>query len=221
MNSAAFGGLTDARRALLVRAGREALEPALGRVARDEEIALSELCAGGKAWFATATDAEVQSLREAVQPVYDELERDARTKRWIAELAAARPARPRPALRCDGKRARDLADTSRLEGRWRVHWTRNELLRAGLRPADAEALEGTFVVEFANGLLSTASGRTRGTYSVTGPVVRLVFDSGAAVDPGRTYQLKWSVYRDSLSFSAVPGREPVSFLGIKALTRVR
>ena len=59
-----------------------------------------------------------------------------------------------------------------------------------------------------------------GTYSVAGDVLRLIFATGiGGVEPGKVYELRWSIYRDSLTFSAVPGRQPLLAMAIKPFRR--
>ena len=68
------------------RAGREALEPELARIERDEERALSVVASTGSLALVPASLSERAALRKAVQPVYDELGRDEQTRELIAEI---------------------------------------------------------------------------------------------------------------------------------------
>ena len=122
------------------------------------------------------------------------------------------------------------ASASRLDGRWKTtRATLHELLAAGIARKDAVALERAAKVpalDFHHGAfkgLDLATGRVRGTgtYRLSGDVIRLVFRTGVAVDPGTVYQLRWSVYRDRLTFSSVPGRPSLLLLTLKPWTRVR
>jgi TRAP-type C4-dicarboxylate transport system substrate-binding protein len=101
MNRSAYAALTPAQRRILAEAGREALAPELARIARDQRLGLSLLCSDRGFRLATATPAEVAALRLAVQPVYDRIERDAFTRRWIAQI----------------ERERTLPDVARCRGR--------------------------------------------------------------------------------------------------------
>jgi TRAP-type C4-dicarboxylate transport system substrate-binding protein len=224
INREAFEALSSGQQEILRRAGREALAPELDRVERDEEAALAAVCERDSRSFVIASATDLASLREAVQPVYDDLERDPQTKEWLAEIVDMRadePAAP-GTLSCPEAGASATVDPSRIEGRWRVSWTREELIAAGLAPKDADALRGTWVVEFANGRFGPADEPPVGTYAFDGDVISLVFESRlGGVTPGKAYELRWSVYRDSLAFSAVPGREPLLANLIKPFTRVR
>ena len=81
-------------------------------------------------------------------------------------------------------------------------------IAVGVAPPDAEAISGHHTLEFADGRFrgkgDTGSGTSaHGTYTVDGDVLTLVFESGAAVQIGRPYRLRWSVYRDSLAFAPI------------------
>jgi TRAP-type C4-dicarboxylate transport system substrate-binding protein len=236
MNRKAFDALTSEQQEILRAAGRSALEPELARIERDERTGLSALCKRGKLRFATARRADLAALREAVRSVYDELERDPLTKRWIAELIRLRgadvAASPQ-ALQCPrpGAGGADKSAESKLEGRWR--FTRapvQELLDAGMPRKLAETLARggpkIAILVFEDGRQRTidlGSGEviSTGTYDVEGDIVRLVFATGVGVQLGQAYELRWSVYRDKLAFSAVPGRQPLQALTVKPLTRAR
>ena len=86
MNRASFERLPPAQRRVLRRAGRTALRLELRRDARDEQRAISLLCADGSTALATATAADRAALRAAVAPVYRALERDATTRAWMRKI---------------------------------------------------------------------------------------------------------------------------------------
>ena len=113
-----------------------------------------------------------------------------------------------------------------MEGR---QGTKQELLDAGIDPKNAEALSrlpGTPALVFEHGRhrgidLETGKVLSTGTYDIEGDVVHLVFESGVAVQFGRVYSLRWSVYRDSLTFAPIPGNEPLILLVMRPWKRVR
>ena len=119
---------------------------------------------------------------------------------------------------------------SPLDGTWKWTWTRAELLKHDCTtPPDASKLAGSYVATFANGRVtghSLTTGRANpggsASFAVHGNVVSFVFSSrGPGIVPGRTYQLKWSIYRDRLRFSELPGRSVLTCITIKPLMRVR
>jgi TRAP-type C4-dicarboxylate transport system substrate-binding protein len=227
MNRTASAALTPAQRELLRRAGREAAVPELRQVERAEATSLSEMCRRGRPSFVTASASELAALRSAVRPVYRRLERDALTKELIAAIAELRAEEPAaPKLACvgtDSTSAKARADA--LAGRWETTWTRDKLIAAGIEPRDAEAMSGHHTAQFAGGRFrfqgDPGSGNSaRGTYEIEGDVIRLVFETGIAVQHGRPYELKWNVYRGLLTFAAVPRREALQAFLTVPYTRV-
>jgi TRAP-type C4-dicarboxylate transport system substrate-binding protein len=99
MNRAAFERLTPEQQGILIAAGRAALAPELKRIARDQQLGLSNLCAAGFQ-LATASPTDLVALRRAVRPVYDRIERNPFTKRWIAEIVRVRGSSAPDVARC-------------------------------------------------------------------------------------------------------------------------
>ena len=98
--------------------------------------------------------------------------------------------------------------------------------RSGRRvfAAQANELAGDWSLEFVGGTIraldadSDVVGAT-GTYSVQDDVVTILWQQGLGIMPGSTNVLGWNVYRDSRTFSAVPGGEPLLALTIKLFAR--
>jgi TRAP-type C4-dicarboxylate transport system substrate-binding protein len=228
MNRKAFDALTREQRDVLLRAGREAVVPAVGGIEHRRKEALSLVCERQVLSFVTASGADLTAMRAAVRPVYEMLERDPETSELISEIRKLRSDNAEDEsmpLRCPETRDRGATNNaSRLEGRWQTTWTVAELLQAGLPNKDAKALQGPKSVVFAGGRFRADLGAGNiaiGTYDVEGDVVSLVFERGIAVQLRRVYQLKWSVYRDSITYSTVPGSEPLLALLIKPWKRAR
>ena len=231
MNRRAFASLTSSQRQLLRRAGREAAVPEERQIARDAAGAFARACSAAKLSFVTASAGDLAALRAAVQPVYDELRRDAETRRFlerIVDLSAGGSPAPDD-VRC-GATAGAAASHTALEGTWKLsRGTKQELIAAGVDPPNAEALStlpGTPALVFDEGRhrgidLETGEVLSTGTYEVEGDVVRFVFESGVAVDFGRVYSLRWSVYRDTLTLAELPGHEPLIALVLRPWKRVR
>lgn len=97
-----------------------------------------------------------------------------------------------------------------FDGRWKATVTPAQLRRAGASASLTARLYGPYTAVFRSGRLETHNGRTgaiaTGTFSVRGKVTRVVFESGVAVKPGQVSECTWSVYRDRLTFKAIPGR---------------
>ncbi len=99
MNRRAFDRLSRNEQQVLLAAGREAVDPEIGRVTHDTRVAVSSLCAG-RFSFRSATSTERAALLKAVQPVYDRIERNPLTKRWIAQIRRMRTSAPPDIARC-------------------------------------------------------------------------------------------------------------------------
>ena len=176
MNREAFDALTDDQQDALREAGLEAIEPVLTAIQDAERASLEAICNGSRLPLVSAAPADRAALRRAVQPVYDELERDSLTEELVAEIedlrgnegAAAEP------LRCPSARLQSTA--SALEGVWRIDVTREDLRAVGAQLEQFERAEGPWRVEFDDGrwvARNLDSGTLyRGTYAVDGNVLR-------------------------------------------------
>jgi hypothetical protein len=91
VNEAAFAALEPVQRDVLREAVRHALSKALAATQSRERDAGAELCRRGLS-FVVATPADISTLREALAPVYRELERDDQTRAFIARIAKLRQA---------------------------------------------------------------------------------------------------------------------------------
>jgi hypothetical protein len=181
--------------------------------------------------FRAASASELAALREAVQPVYDELERDSLTRELIVEIEELRSGFARaPALPpCRESRPSPASPRGPLEGRWRLKWTREELIAVGV-PAKIikDAPQAASVtVEFKGGrfrlIVPAGTVVGKGTYTVEGDVMRLVYEAPAPLGyvAGQVYQHRWNIYRDLLTFSRVPGSDADLVLLVNPLTRIR
>jgi hypothetical protein len=121
----------------------------------------------------------------------------------------------------------DRAVRSPIEGRWAWEWTEAELVAAGVARRQAPGLVGTGTVDFDAGRFSATNApsgrRSTGVYRVQGDRITMTFDEPSP--PGtvaRTaYELRWSRYRDTLTFERAPGREPLLAMLIEPFERVR
>jgi TRAP-type C4-dicarboxylate transport system substrate-binding protein len=90
INAKAYHTLTPAQRQILIRAGRASLPVELARISRAESAARALICTHGRLQLKAATPDDLNALRLAVQPLYDRLNRDPRTKAWIAGIIKTR-----------------------------------------------------------------------------------------------------------------------------------
>jgi len=100
---------------------------------------------------------------------------------------------------------------SPIDGRWHTTLTRASLMRTGeVGSEEAGLLSGAWTARFVNGHFHVHDERTgggaRGTFAVTGRLVRFVFAGGTGIDPGATATCEMSVYRDRLTFATTGGR---------------
>jgi len=102
MNRTAFNRLSPEQRLILRRAGRDAVAPELIRIAHDERLGLSALCAARTVALVNASQAELAALRRTVRPVYDQLRRDPLTRAWITQILHRKgtPAAHKDVMRC-------------------------------------------------------------------------------------------------------------------------
>ena len=99
MNRGAFEALTSEQQEILREAGREALGPELDELVHDSSEALSAACARGALTLVSASAVDLAALREAVQPVYEELESDPETEELMGDITEMRSSEPAAARR--------------------------------------------------------------------------------------------------------------------------
>jgi TRAP-type C4-dicarboxylate transport system substrate-binding protein len=233
MNRKVFAGLTTEQKDILRNAGRASFGAELRQTEHDAAAAVAAACRRGRLSFRSASPSELASLRAAVQPVYAELERDSLTReviRVIRDLRRAGQATSPTLPACGPARSGQRAAAAELlEGRWRVHWTREELIEAGLpeRMLPPDAPKSAWVtVEFdrgryravADGIGLVATGR----YTVDGDVMSLVYDAPAPAGyvAGYAYRQRWNIFRKSLRFSRIPAADVDFVLIVNPLQRV-
>ena len=208
ISRAALERLPAAQQRILRRAGREALAPTFARLEKEAAEALAALCDGALA-LSAASAAELSTLRAAVRPVHEELQRDAETKELLTEIGRLADGTEPETLRCSGESTPGI---SALEGRWRTSATREQLLEAGASPEEARFGWGTATIDLRDGkwrARSAGTGRVwTGTYAVTGRQIALRLEtcSHNPCTPGAGAEHRWSVYRDKLTFKRLPGR---------------
>jgi hypothetical protein len=128
--------------------------------------------------------------------------------------------------------ARALA--SSIEGVWKTpRRTVAEMIAGGISPHDARTLWRTVPAhtgaEFRAGsfwAIDFASGQRKrlGSYALAGNVIRFRYPRGCCggvTRPGNVDVLRWSVYRGTLVFSELPGRNIAIWWVLKPFIRVR
>ena len=165
-----------------------------------------------------------------MQPVYDELERDTRTRELIAEIRRMREGVVGGSLRCSARRSQVKTGASAPDGVWQRTVSAQELRDVGASKAEADALKGSYRIEHRDGRWSERhleTGRTcSGTYVLDGDIMRFRIETARPApsgycSPGYSGAVIWSVYRDTLTISGIPGRPAPLPAIAKPATRIR
>jgi TRAP-type C4-dicarboxylate transport system substrate-binding protein len=218
MNVDRFNGLNSEQQQILRRAVADAVKPALEATRADEAHAGSGLCIVGMN-VVTATASDFAALRHAVQPVYASLEQDPETYAFLREirsLKAHSPAEPE-SFGCSPEPTADRSEVTPFDGVYEVTISAEDLRHAG-DPNPIPANFGAYTYVFDRGRFAFTQQSDAictwqyGTYVVDGDRVEWTFlDGGATPDgnghnnPGEFFVFGWSLYRDTLTLTAVPG----------------
>jgi TRAP-type C4-dicarboxylate transport system substrate-binding protein len=232
-NATTFDALSADQRSVLREAGRKMFDDSVASVLANGANAPDVLCARGLQ-MKSAPDGAVGALRAAVQPVYDELDKDAGTKATIDAIEALRASTDADpdAVECAVAAATPEPPAavvdSPIVGTWTTSFTKEELADSPLLYDAGEVNNenwGDFSMTFqADGRVSfaqenaSASYSTSGTYTVSGDHVELTFSQGG--NAGETFGARWSLFRDTLTFERVEGEDlPTPYL-VRSWTRV-
>jgi TRAP-type C4-dicarboxylate transport system substrate-binding protein len=202
---------------------------------------LSNLCADGIR-FANASGDDLADLQGAFAPLYADMEQDASTRDFIAEIRRLKAEDPSgeglviPAD-CTGQAPdsipspglTDPGDTittaTRLDGVWDVTYSRDELAAAHPDPSEVDPSNyGHFTLEFHRGAFSfsqTDGGHVEwtlvGTYAVTDDAVTFFVapnQAGTGFHGQEIWRYSWSVYRGTLTFEKLGGEAPDCSLNV-------
>ena len=219
-NNAAFDALTPDQQDLLRRAGVRALAESVDAIRTRGATVADDVCKRGVKVI-DASEGTLAELRAAVQPVYDEIEKDPGTKATIdaiEALRAASTAKP-DAVECTVPASSPIppavAAVSPIDGTWRVCYTLEELIAAGAvegenQPDNAGCGTKTFrkgqFWELLDGSLFDP-GEPNGTFSTEGSTVTLT-PKGEA----ETWEFEWSIFRDTLTFKKAGNGGPTGYV---------
>jgi TRAP-type transport system periplasmic protein len=204
-----LGALNSQQRAWLREAGPRSLSASWPSFTQGGDTAMRDILCQRGLTVVSATTAQVATLRQEVQPVYDELEQNQETRSFIDEIMTMRskmgdmPDAVRP---CAGplELPSPVATVTQLDGTWEVTFTREELLAAGAGPDEDDPENyGHFTVTFDKGhfeIVGSAGGTSSGTYSVDRQTLIMTATAGCCT--GDTFSIHWSVYRDTLTSRA-------------------
>jgi TRAP-type transport system periplasmic protein len=225
INRTVLESLTAAQQAALRQAGTAAVARQLDflRGLNDEDREL--LCRRGLR-FVRAGGRDLAGLRRAMQPVYAQLERNPETRSFLRRIRAmkraiaAPPDDPACAPLASATGAADQQATA-LDGVYRTSFTRKELANSSLLMDPAEINDqnwGEITLVLDRGRVTFelrnefASAKSSGTFTVHGDAVVFTYTSG--VEAGGTFAMRWSLYRDVLTFKrdASLGGAPTPYL---------
>jgi TRAP-type C4-dicarboxylate transport system substrate-binding protein len=224
MNKKAFAALSDTQRDALRAGVRSALPATTARQRDDERNSAATLCRR-KLTFLTASEADLSSLRVAVQPVYDRLERDPQTRAAIEQIRTMRSGAPSsteaPTCSTATSTTNPAGKATPIDGIYRMTTTLNESVKfSGDAPGDiASENYGRWKFVLDRGRLyytqsSKGSSRwTKAVYTVSGHTLTFrITDyggeapNGARERTGEVYAFRWSRYRDQLTLTPAAGK---------------
>ena len=216
-NAAHYGKLTDAQRDAVSAAAASALASSDKGVQATGDETYGVLCNLGLS-IVTATEADLAALRDAVAPVYADLERDPDTKAAIAAIRKLRGSATTEVVPpCPATAPSDApATTSPIDGVWTTSFTRDELAASPLLLDTGELNDenwGDFRLEFNQGKVSLTQLNdldhysTSGTFTVDGNDVTLRMTEGG--NAGEVFTFRWSLFQDTLTFQRHPSM-PIS-----------
>jgi hypothetical protein len=187
----------------LRQAASRSLSAALSDLTQGNAAGWEILCKRGLT-IVSATDGELSQLRQAVQPVYEDLERSAQTRAFIDEITTMRDGigeAPDAVPPCGGSpNVTKTTTVTALDGTWEASFTRKELLAISTDPGeDNPGNYGHFTLTFHKGdyvyINTTSNGSESGTYVVDGNTLIL------KVSSGEVWSMLWSIYRDTLTLT--------------------
>jgi TRAP-type C4-dicarboxylate transport system substrate-binding protein len=163
---------------------------------------------------------ELAELRAAVEPVYQELEKDPGTRDVIAAIRALRAGDPPPQRlpTCPDTPAPESAEASPIDGVWTTSFTKDELVSSPFLYDGGEVNDGNwgdFELTMDRGRVrftqhnALESYATTGTFSVDGDVVTYRYETGG--NALETFTMRWSLFQGTLSFQR-DGITPTPYL---------
>jgi TRAP-type C4-dicarboxylate transport system substrate-binding protein len=223
-NARSYGRLTGDQRRILRTAAANVVPRKLAAERNLEAETSGNICRKGRATFDSATPAELQALRRAVEPVYRDLERDPgthdaieaieRLKQQLAEPPAEVPKCERAA------EAPASGAATEIDGVWRM-----DTDRPAAAPDNLAENWGHWIYVFDRGRFAiTQENREAckwgyGTFAVDGNRMSWTFRDGGGIAPnnatnrsGEFFVFDFSAYRDTLTVAPVKGEiSPLNF----------
>ena len=223
-----FDGLSADQRAQLRAAVAQTGQLAIIRLPGLAQEARDGFCAAGFP-VGTASKQALDALRQKLRPVIAEMAKDPGTKATMDEISALKDSNSKPyaiaPCATAANKSPQIVRTA-LDGTWTMTDTRDELASSPFLD-DIGSLNdgnwGDFTLTFGNGSFSATqrnpieSSSGSGTFTVDGDSVTM------AQDNGETFEYRWSIYRETLTFKrdpTLPYAAPTPML-VKPWTLVR
>lgn len=226
-NTDALAGLTAAQRTAVKQAAAQVVGPALQHLVSSDNEAATNLCRRAHLQLVVATAQQLAGLHKATEPVRSWLRSDPVTKRVLdgVEALRQRAASDEPELSPSCEGATTAAAPTRpktagpLDGVFVQTTTVKDLEAIGVHEANPDPGNfGTYVFVIDRGRFAftqtngPACSFGYGIWLVKGQTVELLFSGGgaegshAANKPGEFFTFGWSMFRDTVNYSAVAGR---------------
>lgn len=210
----AYAKLTAAQRKILLQAARDAVTPATASERANDELAAGNLCRSGLTTFATASAADLASLRRAVQPVYAMLDQDPQNRRQIAQIRGLAVGVPsEPPFICRRSKSTTTTAHGALDGVWQFSTTIAQLKTVSTDPTEwipENVGKTTVVVDRGRFVITQVDPEActweYGTIAVDGSVLTMTFINGGGIAPdgaynrpGEYFKYRWSLYNGKLT----------------------
>ena len=226
-NAKAFAALTPAQRRILRQAAAEDVAPEGALIRAEEHETATTVCRAHRLRFVSASSGDLAALRRAVEPVYAQLARDPRTRRYLAQIKELRrrvAAGVDAVPACKAAARTHVSRKTPVDGVWRM------VTKYGDEPSDPQPVPenyGNWIFVFDRGRFAItqeyedACTWGYGRYRVRGDQMEWSFTDGGGIaptnamnKPGEFFRFGWSLYRDKLDLTPVQGAiSPVNFRG--------
>lgn len=203
--------LTPDQRDLLRRAAAAALPKTVESVRSFEQEAIGVLCRRNAIKLVTAGPDRVRELRAAFAPVYAWLEKDRQTRDLLARVRAVRDRTPvESAPTCSAStlaKATPPATRSPIDGVFKINTTLEELSTSPLLGDAGEINDGNWgelTLTFSGGQIELAQRNERETSGLSGTSTLEGDILTMRLFNGELFTVRWSLYKDTLTFKRVP-----------------
>jgi TRAP-type C4-dicarboxylate transport system substrate-binding protein len=218
-NGAALAKLTSAQRSIVARAVADDSIREANSVQASEREDTATLCRSGER-FVAASSSDLNALRRAVRPVYQQLERDAQTRTAIGQIETMRTSLPAAVPPRCAHSASLTMKPGPLDGVYGDTVTLAQLRASGVDPSTVVPENyGTLRFVFERGHFAQTQQDAQactwgyGTESLKGATFQWLYINGGGIaptnstnKPGELAVWRWSLYRDKLRLvPASPG----------------